>query len=391
MKKRYKALILLGIIFIGIPILLWLSWLLSPPRPISVFIMDKTSYSSQRIKHRAINWVMTYRKFTRIDNKLYNPATDYYGFFPLGINQYEINDLTELSPDEIKSLASQYHVAYYADSYGIFSDIWPVEDPEEFPAELIYGGLHANDFLFMENMINQKNLLIAELVFTSLSTRTLYREKAEELLKLRWQGWTGKFYHQFDITKESAVPPWVITLYENQYQRKWDFKNMGIVLVHEDETIVILEYPHHIQKPQPHIKTDLAQRRRFGVNNNIPYPGWFEITFPQDNLQEQTISWFDLNPTKEGLAILQKHNISAKFPAVIEFRDSKGNIIYLPGDYSYAPVSRRFIRMKGSKYIELFLSDLNDVTDRKAFFFGYYLPMFTKLFKDHQYNLATTR
>jgi hypothetical protein len=155
---------------------------------------------------------------------------------------------------------------------------------------------------------------------------------------------------------------------------------MGVVMVHEDETIVILEYPTHINKPQPYIKTSSENRRKYGVSDNIPFPGWFEVTQPSSP-QGQIISWIELNPTQEGLAILNRYNAPSRFPAVIEFKGDK-NLIYLTGDYSYSNVSRRFVRMKGSRFIELFLGDLNDVTDRHAFFFGYYLPMFSTILKE---------
>jgi hypothetical protein len=382
-KKRYKALILLAIVFVVIPTMLWLAWNLTEPKQVDVFIMDKTSYSKKTINQRAINWVLTHRKYVNSDGKLYDPAKDYFGFYPIDINVFETKDLKDLSSYEVEELSHNYDIAYYSDSYGIFSDIWPIEDPENFPAEMIYGGLDSNDFLFLEKMMKNNGLVIAELLFTSLTTRTNYRDLAEDLFELEWQGWTGKFFHQFDIRKENAVPPWVITLYERQYNEKWDFRNMGVVLVHEDETIVILEYPTHIKTPQPRIKSSSEKRRDFGMSDNIPFPGWLEITFPM-NPEKQTISWFDLDPTPAGLELLNKHQIPSRFPAVIEVSGRK-NILYLTGDFSYSNVPRRFVRMKGSRFVELFLADLNDVTDRKAFFFGYYLPVFSSILKNH-YN-----
>jgi hypothetical protein len=388
-KKRHKALIILAVIFVGIPAILWLSWTLSTPRPISVLIMDKTSYSPQKANQRAINWVLTHRKYVKPDGKLYDPVKDYYGFFAQGVNLYEIRDLSKMSRRDIQQLANQHNVTYYADSYGIYTDIWPELAPENFPAEFIYGGLDEKDFFFLEDMINKNSLVIAEFLFTSAITRDQFREKAESMFNLSWKGWTGKFFPQFDLSKENRVSQWAVDMYESQYGRKWDFTNTGVVLVHEDERIVVLEYPRHLNKQQPHIVTEKEPRREFGVSNNIPYPGWFEITFPTQN-DQRIISWFELDLTEAGKALLKEFDIPAKFPAVIEESNNK-SIIYLAGDFSYTPIPKRFVRMKGARYFELFLSDLNDATNKSAFFFGYYLPLFTNVLKDNQEEITSGR
>jgi hypothetical protein len=380
-KKRYLGLIFLGVVFIVLPFILWMSWVFSEPKQVSIFIMDKTSYSPTLVKNRALNWVLTHRKIAKNDRTLYDPMIDYYGFFPQNNNQYNIHDLTQLSQLQIRKMAKEYSVAYFADSYGIFSDIWPMEDAGNFPAQMIYGGLNTSDFYFLRQMIRNKNLVIAELLFTSEVTRANHKKDVEELLGLQWMGWTGKFFPEFDNSEYQSMPPWVISLYEQQYGKKWDFKNMGVVLVHEDQTIVVLEYPRHLKKPVPNIKSTKPVRDHYKTDDNIPYPGWFEITYSAND-EAQMLAWFDLNPTNEGLAILQEHQIPVRFPALI--RDMERNLIYMTADFSISPVSRRLVRMKGSRYVELLVADLNNVSDKKAFFFGFYLPFMTQVLKEQQ-------
>ena len=385
MKKRHKALLVLLFIVVGLPFLLWLSWLLTTPRPIAVFIMDKTSYSVARAQNRALNWVLTHYRFVKPDGRLYNALTDYYGFYPVDDHRYELNDLSQLNQRELQRLAIQYHMAYFADSYGVYTDMWPEEVPGMMPAQKLYGGLVWQDLYFLQEMIDRDRLVIAEFIFMSPPTTPAHRLQAEGLFGMQWQGWTGKFFHTFNPEEEKSVPPWVPVLYQQQYQQPWNPEGEGIILVHEDETLVVLQYPTHLNFNRPRIITGREDRRRFGVSNKIAYPGWFDITFPT-GANKKVVSWFELDLTPQGRALCEQYGLPERFPAVIS-QDDLNRMYYFAGDFGFSPLRKRFVKVKASRYFELFLADLNDPTDKNAFFFAYYLPMMRRILGEYQADL----
>ncbi len=388
MKKRYKALLILGIVFIGIPVILWLSWLLSTPKPISIFIMDKTSYPEQRIKHRAVNLVLKHYRFVKHNGKDYLPDLDYYGFYPVDSARYTIRDLSNMTPSDIQRLALQYDAAYYADIQGVYSNMWPEYNEDITPVRKLYGGLEWHDLLFLEYMILLDRLVITESVFLSPPTQPTQREQIAELLGVEWQGWKGRFFHTLDKDHpDKVLPGWIPLLYEASSGLPWSFKNAGVILVHEDETLLVFEQNQHLGNPQLLIRTQEDIRDIYGVSDKISYPGWFDVTLPNSPSAE-VLSWYELDLTQEGLELLRQYNLPEKFPAVIH-NNGNGNIYYFAGDFGQNPISNRFVKFKGSRYAELFLADLNDPTDKSGFFLAFYLPLVKNILADYQDDIIT--
>jgi len=382
-KKRHKALLMIGFLVFGVPLILWLSWLLTTPQPVSLFLMDKTSYTRDMVNRRAVNWVLKHHRFVKPNGKDYNPLLDYYGFFPVDKSNYTIRDLSKLSPLEIQRLALQYDVAYYVDSYGVFSDMWPEENLDTSPAKMLYGGLDRQDLLFLEYMLRLNRLVIAEFVFMAPPTAPAIRLRAEELLGVKWQNWTGRYFHTLDPgAPDKNMPDWIPSLYERKYGEKWPYTKAGIVLIHSNETIVVLEKNTHLKDPRCLLLTEETERRKYGMSDKINYPGWFEITLPTSPTAE-VVTWFGMDVTDEGKQLLSQYDLSDRFPAVI--RDMGANkMFYFAGDFGNTSVKRRFVRFKGSRYAELFLADLNDPTDNSSFFLAYYLPLFKNILRNYQ-------
>lgn len=350
--------------------------------------MDKTSYSEEKAKSRAIHWVLRHYKFVKPSGERYDPMKDYYGFFPRSGNSYTIRDLSGKSASDVDKLSTRYHIAYYFDSYGVFSNMWPEDDPDKTPAKKLYGGLDWQDLRFIERMLERNHLVIAEFVFVAPPTDSSRRAKAEELLGMKWSGWTGRFFHDLDVNSPNRIlPGWIPSLYEKNNETSWPYTNAGIILVDEKETLLVLEYPDHLATPYPVIMSEAGTRKTFGVSNNIRYPSWFDITFPASRYSE-AISWYHLDVTAEGAAILEAHDLPARFPAVIRGTQEQQNAFYFAGDFGHTPTKSRFVRFKGARYAELFLSDLNDPTDKSGFFYGYYLPMMKTILTDYQAEIS---
>jgi len=346
--------------------------------------MDKSSYSAEKANTRAVNWVLNHYRFVKTNGKRYNPVEDYFGFIPQKDGSYNINDLQGKSDYDIARLSVNYHAAYFTDNYGVYSDSWPEERPGDFPVTKIYGGIHHEDLSFLEHMIQRNKLVISE--FSFLGPDEL-KGQAEKILGVEWQGWRGKFFHTFNPSEEKSVPPWVPVLYKNQNGNPWPVDQQGIIFVNQEEKLVVLEYPKHLRKPYPVIMTERPQRRQYGVSNRIPYPGWFDITLPANGKQE-VLSWFDLDLTTQGRILLESHGIPTRFPAVIS-QNQEANMYYFSGDFGYSPIRYRFVNFKGSRYAELFLSDLTDPTDKNGFFYAYYLPLMKNILRDYHDNILS--
>jgi hypothetical protein len=382
-KKRHKALLGLGIIFIGLPLILWLSWLVTTPRPISIFIMDKTSYNQEKAKRRAINWVLMHYRFVKPNGRDYNAEFDYYGFFPVDSETYVIRDLSQYTSLEIQQLAIQYHAAYYADSHGVYSNMWPEPDETPTRVEKIYGGIDWQDLYFLEQMNRLNRLVIAEFVFLAPPTSQSNRKKAEELFGIEWKGWTGRhFYSLKQDHPDGVLPGWIPTLYEQQYGRPWEYSQPGVVLVHEDQTLIVLEQNEHMENALPLIRSSSEARKQYGMSNNISYPGWFDVTLPSAP-SSSVVAWFELGLNDKGKDLLKSHGLPESFPAVI-LNGEQGRIYYFAGDFGHNPVSRRFVRLKGAKFLELFFNDLNDPTDKSGFFLAFYLPLMKSILANYQ-------
>jgi hypothetical protein len=384
-KKRHKALLVIIIIIVGGPFLLWLSWLLTTPRPISVFIMDKSSYTEEKINNRALNWVLKHYRFVKPNGKDYDADLDYYGFFPGERGNFVVRDLADMSTLNMQQLAMQYNVAYYVDSYGVYSDEWPIGNKDKTSVTRLYGGLDWEDLLFLEYMLDLDRMVIAEFIFLAPPTQEAQRKKAEEILGVKWQGWTGRFFHTLD-PDDQIIPGWILTLYQQQYNKPWPYKNAGIIMVNLDETLVVLEQSRQLINPLLMLHTDEENQKQYGMADNINFSGWFDITFPAST-SSSVLSWYELDLTDEGKELLIRHGIPTRFPAVIQ-NNKAGSVYYFAGDFGYSPIKKRFIRFKGARFAELFLADLNDPTDKSGFFLAYYLPMIKKILGDYQETIV---
>ncbi len=115
--------IIVLVLFYGIillPLFLWLLWLFTPRKPLSVLIMDKTVLHTQCVEHRGLNWILKNKKYVKPDHKFYVIDKDYYGFFPKDSDNFEVHDLHLYNDSQIEALSRSYDMTYYADQYGIY-------------------------------------------------------------------------------------------------------------------------------------------------------------------------------------------------------------------------------------------------------------------------------
>jgi hypothetical protein len=146
------------------------------------------------------------------------------------------------------------------------------------------------------------------------------------------------------------------------------------------KAIVVLEEGTHLKNAMPHIITDTAYCRKYGVPGSVAFNKWFDVIDP---LKNNIISKFKLETTAIGDTLLSANNLSFEFPAVIQ-EPVANRIYYFSGDFANYDVpywTSRFVgidKLKGLLY-----SDKPD--DARRFFWLYYKPLINGIFCDY-YN-----
>ena len=379
MRKILINIVLWG--FLLLPLILWFCWILKPSHTANILLMDKTVLTNEGLEHNAFDWVLSHRKYVKPDGNFYSPQKDYLGFFPLKNEEFSIKDLSKLTEYQLDSISTSLDMTYFTDTYGIYYNEWyKQKDVTEHSAK-VYGGLEKNDVIFLKKMKEKKKLILSEFNLFATPTSGSERIETELLLGLKWSGWTGRYFDQLDTVDNTTLPKWVVRLYKEQHQNKWPFTKPGIVFVHSNETLAILEKETDITNEVPLVKSFKYGVEKFNIPNEIRYPYWFEITLSTDT-NNRVLSYYQLFPNERGDSILRHHNIPKIFPAAFEnIKDSP--FYYFCGDFTDSPVHNIFPKIIGIEYFMMFVQNNDDLNDRAPFFWRYYLPMTTKILSNY--------
>lgn len=378
MRFRIKHLILIFVLLIPLWSYVW--WRLSEEKPINIYILDKTVSTFQRNEHIALNWILNQYKYTKANKECYDPDTDYDGFYPLPDKKFYTRDLDSLKISQIDSLAKQLDCVYYADLYGIYYNEWFLDRLENEHSRLIYGGMNANEYYLLKKMKEEGKLIITEFNMIASPTSNTLRKKTESLFDIEWSGWTCRYFDLLDSIKNPEIPLWVKRLYKEQNQGNWPFKKSGIVFVHEDERIVILENQTHLIDEVPFILTSDYGRTTYHLPKKVHYPYWIDITYSGQS--NRVVSNYQLKPNQKGHELLIKEGIPENFPALVEHL-GEYNFYYFCGDFADHTIKLSSSYYKGISALRfLFYSNLQ-VERREKFFWVYYRPLMKEIFEMH--------
>jgi len=398
MRKRIFITSLIIIVFM--PLWMWLAWLLSAKKQMNIFILDKTVLTEKCDEHRSLNWVLTNEKFVKADMNLYQTEKDYMGFFPKDYDQYEVNDLKGKKEAELEEMSKNLDMLYYADIYGIYYNDWYSDDWAGLSKDekilnlfknifgkksslerspLIYGGIDDEDVTLLQKMKDKKKLIITEFNLLASPSGTKNRLKIEKMFNIKWSQWVGRYFTSLDTVTNPELPPWVYRLYKAQHNGSWPFKNSGIVFVHEDETIAILEDETHLDLETPYIRTPEKFQDKYDIPDGVIYPFWFDITYSKAN---NIVSYYEIHSNTKGDSVLNHHSIPKRFPAVIESPDNL--FYYFCGDYSDNPININYMaKLKGIKFFRFLMYDKGDRSDRNRFFWVYYNRLVAKILNNY--------
>lgn len=388
-NKTRSLFIFFILIILLIPVSLWLIWFLTPKKPMKILIMDKTVLTSNGPEHEMFNWILTNNRITKPDKSFYNKGEDYFGFFPLRDQQFYIKDLKKMNPKQIDSLANYYDMTYFTDLYGIYYNEWFRNKYLTEHSEWIYGGLTKNEYYFLKAMKEKKKLIIAEFNFIHNPTSKSVRAAVEGMFSFRWTGWTGRYFQLLDTLKNPELPRWVIRLYKEQHNNSWPFTKSGIVFIHEDETIAILEYGKHLNNPVPIVRMTPCAQFKYKIPESDYYPYWFDITFPIGKTNT-TLGYYYIYTTPKGDSVLNHHGIPKRFPSAFE-HTTDYQFHYFCGDYCDEKVTSQFQRLYGGDIISKFFVNRRDENNRAAFCWSMYTPMVKKIVNDYYNDMESKK
>lgn len=373
MNRRPKIIFFSIIAFIVlIPVWMWICWLLKPSTPLTIAIIDKTVLAHPAQEHESFNWVLKHRKYVKPDGSFYEVEKDYLGFFPQSNYRYQINDFDKKAKSRLIELARKTDIAYFTDTYGIYTNEWYTQKANLEYSQKIYGGLSANDLAFMKELKKEKKLIITEFNTIASPTKTGIKKEFEALFGLEWTGWTGRYFDVLDTTLNKELPKWLTRNYMEQHHDNWPFKLSGIVFVSETNQIEILEYGRHLTEPLPIIETKKAYRAEYGLPATMKYPFWFDIM--RTSHKNDVIATYSIKATPEGNEELAKAGILNRFPAVTAHDKADYRFYYFSGDFADNPIDTRLSHFEGIRiFSSLFYP--HTISERNSFFWDYYIPL----------------
>lgn len=376
MKKPLLITIIVLIVILILPAAGFFGWFFKEKKPMDIVILDKTVHSLERVKHRALTWVLANGRFVKETNKQkYYLRKDYYGFYPikpLRTKQFRRNDFRLA---ELIDLAENNEVLYYADTYGVFFNDWYKGLNRSRRSRKLYGGLNNNDYLLIAEMKKREKLVILEYNTFDYPTDAYERYRVEEQYGMQSTGWTGQYYEKLDST---ILPGWMTGLYAKKYRTSWPFSKAGIVLLKGENDIIVLEEGTHLVNPLPVIITNDTVASKYGVTTRAAFSGIFDVMIPNDN---NVLSKFVLETTPEGADLLDLNFLSQEFPAVITDK-ATGRLVYFSGDFATGNIDPWTACFGSLKILQKALYS-DDQDDPRRFFWLYYKPMLTGLLNEY--------
>ena len=314
MRGRIIRLIIICIVFL--PLLMWVVWVVTPKTKLVVAIVDKTVLTREGQEHISLNWVLNHERYTKTSKDAYDIGHDYFGFFPQSEEKYRIKGLERFSTNQLEQLSIDADLVYFTDTYGIYNNEWYQHRNENERSGMLYGGLSNKDIEILRLMKDKHKLIIAE--FNTIGSPTLSenRTQFEHMFKLKWTGWTARYFNILDPKVNKEIPQWLIRNYKKSHNNKWPFTRSGIAFVNDNDQVTILEDGVHLTDPLPHIITNNYGQENLSLPEKIKYPFWFDVMVP-DQKVNQIVSKFEIGANEKGLKEIEEIRHS--------FRISGGN------------------------------------------------------------------
>ena len=387
LKTSSGSLIRLVILLVLLtPLWLYIAWLLTEKRKLVVAIVDKTVLNKKGQEHVSINWILNQEKFTKNRKELYNREKDYYGFFPLDDQKFQIKGLERFNNSRLEQLSKDVDLVYLTDTYGIYKNEWYHENTDTTVAGILYGGMSQQDLYFIKQMQARHKLIITEFNCLATPTDPAVRTSFEKTFGIRWTKWIGRYFPSLDTINNPDLPRWLTALYRKKHNGNWPFRKSGIALVNTDDHVLILENNTHLKQDLPLIISGKEEQRYYGLPASIPYSFWFDVIVP-DSSRNRVVSSFQIDVNEAGKKLLAAHGLRSNFPAITAHVGSDYRFFYFSADFSDNPLSLSSSYFKKIAWFKMFLYNRRDPLDRSSFFWNVYQPMVTRILNDYYQTL----
>ncbi len=365
-----------------LPVWMFIAWLLTDKRKLVIVIVDKTVLTTKGQEHVSLNWVLNQEKFTKTNTALYKRESDYYGFFPLENEKFQLKGLERFNTAQLDQLSTDADAIYITDAYGIYKNEWYQQGDAKERSGTVYGGLSQQDFYLLKQLRDKHKLIITEFNSLASPTSPAVRSEFENIFGVRWSGWTGRFFDSFDTTQNKELPLWLVHNYKLQHNGAWPFKKSGIALIHSDDRVVILENETHLTQELPNIYSTKEGQDHYGLPEKTPYSFWFDVIQPDTGFNH-VLAQFRIDVNENGKKELGAYGLSSTFPAVTVHLNKDYRFYYFSADFSDDPISLTSSYFKGAHYFKRIMYNTRDPQERKRFFWCFYQPLVTTILNDY--------
>jgi hypothetical protein len=364
------------LLVIGIPLISYLIWYSTPSQTAEILVIDKTVRDKTYSEHQGLFWTLEHSKIQSSTGGFYDKSKDYLGFFPNGTEtRGEKKDLAGKSKSQIDSIVAQKDLIFLADTYGVFENDFD-KPPVESPSKKLYGGLDISEIQLISSAKRQGKTVIAEYNSMASPTPKPIRTEFENLMGIKWTGWIGRYFDELDTVQNKDIPRWMINQYQIQHG-KWDLIGPGLIFLKESGEIEAFIFNRDVLNKTPLIRTQKVNKHGFSLPQVVPYPDWFDIVMIERDYQ--VVSYYDINPTPEGLKRLRTMGLPRFFPAVVFRQLDKSRQYYFAGDFSEIKEDLGSPRFSGLPFLWRSLYVAADFTDRRSFFWNYYNPLLEQI------------
>lgn len=371
-RRRWFALGL-ALLPVAIPTLSWLAWMVRPVHRTGIAIFDKTAGDSLQQEHRSLIWSLRHERIGFPDGQLPDPSRDYYGFHPRSPRSergYSIRDLERMSAAKLDSFADGLDLVYYTDAYGVYRDEWYPDSIADSRSPLLYGGMTAKELRVLERVRDRGKLVICEFNTIASPTSWEIRTTFEHSFDMSWTGWMLRHFESLDTASNGEIPRWLVQAQLRQ-TNSWPFRRSGIVFVHEDGRVRILEDSVSLDDPVPWIVPTPSLRRIADVSDSVPYPFWIDVIKPGFSMEP--MAWYHVRTNAHGDSLLAREGIPSNFPAVLRSQAPR-KFWYFAGDHADNPVGLASSSFAWIHHVG-FLFHSRSPSDRARFFWEFHRPL----------------
>lgn len=371
--------------FVVTPMLSLGIWYLTPTSKLGVLVINKTVPNKEYQEHQSIHWLLNHFRYIKQDGDFYDTSKDYFGFYPgETIEESQIADLSGLSSQRINDLLDDTNLVYFADTYGVYESDFGLIDSAK-PSKKVYGGMEQSDIEFLKAAYEKEIDIIAEFNTIASPTKKDIRLQFENLAEIKWTGWITRYFDELDTLLNHDLPQWLIQGYVKQHNGSWNLSGSGMVFLHENGSLEILQFGEDFMSNVPSIVSTTKNQKKYGIPEIVKYPYWIDVILVSRDFE--VISYYDLLPTDEGVEKLREMGIPRYFPAAVVKENGKGRFYYFCGDFADNPVSSNSYRFFGINKLWRMFLQAEDYSQRNSFFWNYYYPLMKTIIKDSDYRL----